>query len=209
MNTQNTKAGSALKELRDASKNPVLPSLKAQIFGGLEQKVNKILNDHIYDALAYGNIMVKYTRRSTVANYMSSCRSNYFKVGRPREFQEWLSVIPDIRWEAKESPDSPNDMYGMLYVDNPDGGGWPCWMYGEDENGDDTEIEIDIYEELAEFLAPGEVAVLQEVGAEKLRYLYGQAVAIRWDGEIMSININDIFDKIAEDWNLQPSTCDY
>ena len=64
-----------------------------------------------------------------------------------------------------------------------DAGGWPCYRTarrGDPEGHDEPEHAVaDVYEdreldlpaELSEHLAQGEVAVLEEVGAEKLRYL--------------------------------------
>ncbi len=39
--------------------------------------------------------------------------------------------------------------------------------------------DFDLVEELAQHLADGEIAVLVEAGAEKLRYITGDAVAVR------------------------------
>lgn len=140
-----------------------------------------------------------------MANYMSSCRSNYFKIGRPKEFMDWVSKLPDVVWEAKVSPDSPNDMYGMIYVSNPDGAGWPTWFYDDE----DDEQELDFFYEVSQFLAPGEVAVFQEVGAEKLRYLFGQSIAVNDKGEILTVSINDIFEKVNSEWGVSPTDCSY
>lgn len=140
-----------------------------------------------------------------MANYMSSCRSNYFKIGRPLEFMEWIGQFPDVVFEERRGPDSPQDMYGMVYVDNPDGAGWPCWRFDEDDN----EIEVDFFQDFAEFLAPDEVAVFMEVGAEKLRYLYGVAIAVHSNGETISVSLTDIMDKCFDQWAIQPTDCTY
>ena len=135
-----------------------------------------------------------------MANYISACRSNYFKIGKPKEFLEWLAQVPDVEWSQKESPDSPSDMYGCLIGNNPDGAGWPSWIYTENEDGEEEERELDFFLEVSEFLAPGEIAVFEEVGSEKLRYLYGQAIAVRSDGEIISISLFDIYDRVKQEW---------
>lgn len=142
-----------------------------------------------------------------MANYQSACRSNYFKVGRPKEFMDWISSLPDVEFQA-QNPDSP-DLIGMVYGVNPDGAGWPTWREIEDEDGDYYEQEIDFFDELSQFLAPGEVAVFQEVGSEKLRYLYGQAVAVNHKGEQLSISLDNIYEQVEREWNATPSACSY
>ena len=143
-----------------------------------------------------------------MANYESACRTNYFKIGRPKEFMKWIETVPDVVWQEK-NPDNP-DMIGMLYVDSLDGTSWPSWRYIEDENGEDDETEFEIFEEIAEFLAPGEVAIFMEVGAEKLRYLYGQSVAVHSSGQILDISLNDIYKLVHEEWpDATPSDCSY
>jgi hypothetical protein len=144
-----------------------------------------------------------------VANYMSTCRTNYFKVGRPKEFMEWLETVPDVIWEEK-NPDNP-DMVGMLYVENPDGAGWPSWRYPPNDTDElEDDIEFDIFEEIPQFLAPNEVAIFMEVGAEKLRYLHGQSIAVHSSGQMLEINLNDIYKLVNKEWpDSAPSECSY
>ncbi len=40
---------------------------------------------------------------------------------------------------------------------------------------------------------PGEMAVFLEVGNEKMRYLLGQATAVESTGQIIEINLNDVY----------------
>lgn len=137
-----------------------------------------------------------------MANYNCACRSSYFKIGRPKEFLEWLSTMPDLAYSVKEqqTPD-PKDFVVMIYVENSDQAGWPCSRY-EDENAED-EIEIDFVQELSEFLAPGEVAIFMEVGNEKLRYLYGNACAVNDKGECLIVNLHDIYERVKTEWNTE------
>ena len=142
-----------------------------------------------------------------MANYYSAARSNYFKIGRPKEFIEWIKDVPDVVWDTREDKSDPHDLVGMVYVDNPDGGGWPSWRYNE-ETGEDE--EIDFFHSLSEFLAPGEVAVFMETGAEKLRYLCGYACAVNDKGEYLEVNLTDIYDRIRDEWGLENiSTAEY
>jgi hypothetical protein len=58
-------------------------------------------------------------------------------------------------------------------------------------------------------LAPGEVCIFQQVGAEKLRYLSGWAVAVNGAGERLQISIDDIYTLVRERWSLKPSEAKY
>ena len=73
-----------------------------------------------------------------MANYMAVCRTNYFKVGRPKEFLAWVESISDLVWAPRDTG-NPHDMVGMLYSNHPDGSGWPCW----DDDGDEREDSFD------------------------------------------------------------------
>ena len=56
---------------------------------------------------------------------------------------------------------------------------------------------------------PDSVAVLQEVGHEKLRYLVGVALAVNADGEILKVSLDDLYPRIAEEWDLQATPAEY
>ena len=89
-----------------------------------------------------------------------------------------------------------------LLVTNSDGGGWPLMIY--DEATDDY-IDWNIESAVAPHLLDGQWCVIQEVGAEKLRYLVGYATAFNNKGEVITISIDDIFAKLPEG----VSTCCY
>jgi 3-deoxy-D-arabino-heptulosonate 7-phosphate (DAHP) synthase class II len=55
--------------------------------------------------------------------------------------------------------------------------------------------EIDVASELAPHLAEGSVAVLEQVGAEKLRYLSGWAEAVNHRGEKILVTLDDVYEK--------------
>lgn len=120
-----------------------------------------------------------------MANYYSSCRTNYFKVKDKAAFELAMSEIPCIEVVHKE-----NDSFCLL-GDDPDGGGWPSWMQDEDT---EEEREIDLPLEVSKHLIDGEVAIFMESGAEKLRYIVGYAIAINSKGEQVSLGLNDIYD---------------
>ena len=51
-------------------------------------------------------------------------------------------------------------------------------------------------------LVEGQVAVLMEVGSEKYRYVTGQTIAVRWDGRVVHLSLNDIYEKAAREFGV-------
>lgn len=134
-----------------------------------------------------------------MANYVGSARSNHFRVRDEATFLSWVETLPGVvaRREGE-------DRFVLLVEDGD--GGWPNCRY--DDEGEDE--EIDLHAELAGYLAEGEVAVLQEVGAEKLRYLVGYAVAVNHRGEKLAVSIYDVYEKVREaGWGPDVSTAAY
>lgn len=81
-----------------------------------------------------------------------------------------------------------------------DDGDFPSFI--EDEDGN----EVDLWDVVVEHLAPDSVLVVQSIGADKLRYLSGNATAFvrRADGtvEAARIGIDDIYAKAAEQFSI-------
>lgn len=134
-----------------------------------------------------------------MANYVAYARTNYVKVSDmdtlKRYLQDWpISVYP-----------SSEEGYFCFICEDPDGAGWPGYGYDEDDN----EIEF-LWEDVMQFIEPGQVLVALEVGAEKLRYLTGIAEAyIRTeDGRVLLLNINlhDIYQKARETFQVEHIT---
>ncbi len=137
-----------------------------------------------------------------MANYVGHARSNYFRVRDETAFLGWVETLPGVVARRDGTPER-----FVLLVEDADGGGWPNRRYYEDM---EDEEEIDLHAELAEHLAEGEVAILEEVGAEKLRYLVGYAVAVNYLGETLSVSIDEIYRKVHEDgWGDDVSTATY
>lgn len=83
----------------------------------------------------------------------------------------------------------------------------PEWVEGasltlEIGDTDQDETEIDWVNILTEHLAEGEVAILMEAGAEKLRYITGWAQAISWDGRVNTVSLDDIYAKAAAEFGV-------
>lgn len=125
-----------------------------------------------------------------MANWYGSARSNYFKVKDPEAFKAAMKPLEVEVWEGSDRG-TLGDATGMFALGGADEyGGWPSSRW--DEEADDS-VEIYLQDIIAEHLADGEVAVLVEVGAEKLRYLTGSAVAFNNKGEERRVSIDDIF----------------
>lgn len=138
-----------------------------------------------------------------MANYAGYARSNYFRVRDTAEFLGWVETLPGV---VARRDDGDQERF-VLLVEDADGSGWPNWRYYEEV---EDEEEIDLFAELAEQLAEGEVAVLQEIGAEKLRYLVGYAVAVNHRGETLSVSIDEVYQKVQEaGWGDHVSTATY
>jgi hypothetical protein len=119
-----------------------------------------------------------------MADWNGSARSNYFKVKDIIAFTKALEGL-DVEIHAGD-----NGRVCLLAMG--DHGSWPSGRFDADT---DEYLDVDVVDLVAGHLAPGEVAVLQEVGAEKLRYLTGWAIAINSDGERVEVSIEDIYGK--------------
>lgn len=122
-----------------------------------------------------------------MANYYAKARSNYFRVKDRRAFNLWACERNLEAWEQGDT--------GLVAIrpDDYEEGGWPSMMLNEKTDEYD---DVDIPAELSEHLVEGEVAILMEVGWEKLRYLTGHAIAVNAAGDIEHISLhNAIMDK--------------
>ena len=141
-----------------------------------------------------------------MANYYGVARSNYFHVGDPKGFTEWCDEL-GLTWEYESTKEESPDMRVAIFSNEEDG--WPSYLYKEGNDGEIEEREIDLPHELAQFLAPETVAVLMEVGNEKLRYLTGIAVAVHPSGETLQVTLGDIYRDAHEMWGITPTECCY
>jgi hypothetical protein len=123
-----------------------------------------------------------------MANYYGSARSNYFKVKDLEAFKRALSDVAVGIWDGDVG--TPTEGLIAVFSQDADGAGWPSFRY--DEASDDY-VDIDLVNLIAPHLEDGWVCILQEAGAEKLRYLIGHAVAFNNAGEVRTVNIDDIY----------------
>lgn len=119
-----------------------------------------------------------------MADWIGSCRSNYFIVKDRKSFKELLEQYETVLIEK-------NGKVGFYSI--TDDGGIPTRYIDDDEDAGIDEESISIIEEIAEHLVENEVCVIMEIGYEKLRYLDGRAIAVAWTGETTRVSLNDIY----------------
>jgi len=132
-----------------------------------------------------------------MADYIAQMRSNYFRVRTVRNFRQFctrygLTVV--------RTGEDRKYRYGFL-ADGP----LPTGCL--DSKGE--WIETDFLGELSRLLAPREVAVVMEVGNEKMRYLGGYAAAVNARGERVQIALSDIYRRCQEMFGIQPTRVEY
>lgn len=120
-----------------------------------------------------------------MADYHATARSSYFKVKDEAAFRAAMPAELEV---VTQRP-SAADVFALIcYSDH---GTWPSEVY--DEKTDES-TEIDVVDLVAEHLAPGWVAVFIEVGAEKMRYLGGVAIAINEHGDRAVVDLYSIYE---------------
>ena len=129
-----------------------------------------------------------------MANYEGFARTNYFQVLDIEAFRTWdeslkLEVITDI--------DEPG---AVGLISHTDTGTWPACDL-------ETMEDIDFSDLLAKHLAPGQIAILMEIGHEKMCYLGGYAVAINSEGREVGINLFDIYELAHKNFGIDNISC--
>jgi len=125
--------------------------------------------------------------------YTSSARTNYFRVKDVDAFNKWIKQFSGLETIVQERQGT----VGILFDDGVPNCRWETEKF-DDGSEHDVDVEVDFMEELALHLADNEVAILQEAGAEKLRYINGYAIAVNNKGERRQISIDNIYDLAKE-----------
>ena len=127
-----------------------------------------------------------------MADLYSSSRTNYFKVKDRIAFEMFAE---------KYSCEIIEDDEGRVGLLPGDCNTFPNW-------DDDIEEELDFLLLISKHLVEGSVAIILEIGAEKLAYIYGWAEAIDHTGNRVTINISDIVDKARAKFGTQADITD-
>ena len=136
-----------------------------------------------------------------MADWYGTARSNYFKV---RDNEAFKVFMQDLSSMITEYNDADNTWW--IRADDYGNGGFDWTIYDEDFEPDDS---VNAMDEFASHLQEGEVAIFLEAGAEKLRYITGNALSIAWTGEITEINLADIYEFVAEKHGVEPCRAEY
>ena len=131
-----------------------------------------------------------------MANFEGTARTNYFQVKDDSAFRAWA------HHHSLQVLDGPGGV--ALLPSVFDDGGF-CLRHEED---DDSE-GLDIVDAITEHLAPGSVAVVMEIGHEKMRYLSGWAVAFNDRGDRVQLSLDDIYDLALRAFGTKPTEASY
>jgi hypothetical protein len=132
-----------------------------------------------------------------MADWYGTARSNYFRVKDEAAFRKEAESL------GLEVMTSSSDSGLLMVTPNAldDKGGWPTWSPDESDAGVDP-LEVDIVGSLSKHLVKGEIVVLMECGAEKLRYLTGHATAFNSNGQRVDLDLGDIYRKAAKGFHV-------
>jgi hypothetical protein len=134
-----------------------------------------------------------------MANWTGAFRSNYFKVKDLEKFKEFVSALL-----------SEDDISVLENADHPGEVGLGCYSSTPSCLDDEKTGEApDFYDELAKHLEPGSIAVFQEAGHEKLRYVSGWSTAVSSEGTIAKVSLDDIYEELAQLGLEDVSQCEY
>jgi hypothetical protein len=126
-----------------------------------------------------------------MANWYGSSRSSYFRVKDCDAFLKWVEKRGLGVFRNSEDV----ALFAIHSGDSTDGGSWPSYDL-------ESDTEIDLVAELAQHLPKGQVAVLMEIGAEKLRYLTGIAIAVNYKGRAAVVSLDDVYCKAARTFRV-------
>lgn len=135
-----------------------------------------------------------------MANWYGAARSNKFTVVDMDGFKTALAPFGDI--EISEC-----DGKVCLLVIGGDYGGWPLVVFDDQ----DEEIEFDPTVHIMPYVKEGEVVVLMEAGAEKLRYITGNAQAyVRIGDKVKTeyLDLNHIYHNAADKFGIAVESID-
>ena len=149
-----------------------------------------------------------------MANFNGTARSNYFRVKNAAAFEAAMQGLPDI--DVWTKTDEAGVVRHAISSVDCDTGAWPSWTIRIEPDPDEEgafigdEYEIDMPTEIAPHLMDGEICVLMEAGAEKLRYISGWAVAFdNTERPRVYVSLSDIYAKAKEAFGATPTDASY
>jgi hypothetical protein len=118
-----------------------------------------------------------------MANWYGAARSNYVKIKDINGLKKALEPF-----DININEDTEGGLVCFLRGDSSDGA-WPS--YSEDDEGNELEFSFENY--VVPYMAPNQVLITMEAGAEKLRYITGVACAYHSDGGVVAVSLYDIY----------------
>lgn len=132
-----------------------------------------------------------------MADWYGACRTNYVQVKDPAAFEKEFAPF---------SVQAVYDEQGRVALLSTDEhGGWPSSVEDE-ETGEELEFDFGL---AVPHLVEGQVLVVLCSGAEKLRYITGDAIAYSWDNRIVSVDINEIYAKVKTAFGVDTTLAEY
>jgi hypothetical protein len=133
-----------------------------------------------------------------MSDSVAYARSNFFKVKDSRAFEEFCG-----KWNLEMLRGGEDEGETPLY-------GFICsecipHHYYDEKSGEC--VDGNFMEVLATHLAEGWVAVVREIGYEKMRYLVGYTVAINAAGQSLEVSLDDIYD-LAKQLGKHITSCE-
>jgi len=133
-----------------------------------------------------------------MANYVPFVRSNYFEVKDGAAFEAFCK-----KWGVELIRGGKDDtLYGFLGNGEI---GLPLCYYDAEK---DDYVEGSFMDDLAGHLKEGWVAVVREIGFEKMRYLVGYSVAINSRGQSIEVSLDQIYED-AKRLGEHVTACEY
>ncbi len=140
-----------------------------------------------------------------MSNFNGTARSNYFMVKDPEAFKEWVMSCPNLGFWEKGG----GTTYAV-YSDDPDTGCWTMEVEAEKSaDGEEVSAYFNLIDGLIPHLQDGQVCVLMEAGAEKMRYISGWAQAFDNTGKTVLVSLGDIYTKAKEAFGVGPNEAEY
>ncbi len=132
-----------------------------------------------------------------MASFVGVGRSNTFGVRSIERLKEALSRT------GVELIDRGDGMVTLLSGPCDETGDFDTWI-GDLDADDDSDEDQNLFvpDMIAEHLLPGQVAVFEHVGHEKLRYLSGWAIAVFDDGRQIRVSLGDIYAMAASEFGV-------
>lgn len=133
-----------------------------------------------------------------MGTWCGTSRTNYFRVRDGEVFQAWgeklgFTVVSRVFADRQRQ-------YALATYD--------CWPSHEFSSEGALVREVDFFAELAAHVSSDEIVVCIQAGAEKLRYVTGEAVAFRVSlGQIekITLSLDDIYNLAEQKWATRPS----